>query len=474
MRGQAIGKQASSRGLWVNSGNGVSFVPVDIGHQDYMAVVSPDTAFWALVGRDELADVFSPDHPLSREYRQKAEEFMQEMDALRCSLKPSAVYVNPTERCNLDCSYCYIPGDMRREGVDMSSEDLIESLTRLQAYFSRHVPRGFRPEVIFHGSEPLMNRRAVFDAISHFGDSFRFGVQTNGTLLDREAVDFLTSRNVGIGLSLDAHQPALMATTRKTWSGDGVFESVQASMEMLRGYDSYSVICTVTKQNMVSLVDVIEFLHGAGVPVCMLNPVRCTQPGGEAEKPDEAAMAGHYLQALERSHQLYRETGRKIVVANFANIMLSILAPTARKLMCDISPCGGGRCFVALSAKGDIFPCSEFVGLEEFNGGNVFRDEIDDILETSAFRMVTGRKVEQIDPCHRCAIRHFCGSPCPAEAWSMHGHMDTPGAFCELYEEQVRFAMRMIADGNADDFLEDGWDNGAETIVDFSAPSCRA
>jgi uncharacterized protein len=43
-----------------------------------------------------------------------------------------------------------------------------------------------------------------------------------------------------------------------------------------------------------------------------------------------------------------------------------------------------------------------------------------------------------------------------------------------LYEEQVRFAMRMIADGNADDFLEDGWDNGAETIVDFSAPPCRA
>ncbi|WP_232319768.1 peptide-modifying radical SAM enzyme CbpB [Prosthecochloris sp. HL-130-GSB] len=256
-----------------------------------------------------------------------------------------------------------------------------------------------------------MNRRAVFDAISHFGDSFRFGVQTNGTLLDREAVDFLTSRNVGIGLSLDAHQPGLMATTRKTWSGDGVFDSVLASMEMLRGYDSYSVICTVTKQNMASLVDVIEFLHSAGVPVCMLNPVRCTQPGGEAEKPDEAAMAGHYLEALERSHQLYRETGRKIVVANFANIMLSILAPTARKLMCDISPCGGGRCFVALSAKGDIFPCSEFVGIEEFNGGNVFRDEIDDILETSAFRMVTGRKVEQIEPCHRCAIRHFCGSP---------------------------------------------------------------
>jgi uncharacterized protein len=206
----------------------------------------------------------------------------------------------------------------------------------------------------------------------------------------------------------------------------------------------------------------------------MLNPERCTQPGGEAEKPDDGAMLACYLQALQRTHELYRESGRKLVVANFANIMLSILAPTARKLMCDISPCGGGRCFVALSAKGDIFPCSEFVGLEEFSGGNVFRDDIDAILATPSFMLVTGRRVEEIDPCRSCAIRHFCGSPCPAEAWSLHGTMKSPGAFCELYEEQVRFAMRKIADGVADDFLENGWDKATETVVEFGAAGCAS
>ncbi len=467
MQGNVTGTQASSRGLWVNSGNGISLLPIDIGHDDYMAVVSPDTAFWGLVGRHELAAVFSSSHPLCREYRQKAAEFESEMKALRCSLKPSAVYVNPTERCNLDCSYCYIPAGMRRDGVDMPAGKLIDALERMLAYFRRHVAEGFRPEVIFHGSEPLMNRAAVFSAIDHFGDAFRFGVQTNGTLLDRDAAAFLMSRGVGIGLSLDGHQAALAARTRRSWSGEGVYDSVRQAMELLRGYGRYSVICTVTKQNMQSLAEIVGFFHAAEVPVCMLNPVRCTQPGGEAEKPDDGAMSGYYLQALERTHELYRQTGRKLVVANFANIMLSILAPTARKLMCDISPCGGGRCFVALSAKGDIFPCSEFVGLEAFNGGNVFRDDIDDILARPSFRLVTGRRVEEIEPCRSCAIRHFCGSPCPAEAWSLHQTMRSPGAFCELYEEQVRFAMRKIADGVADDFLEDGWDDTTETVVEF-------
>ena len=60
--------------------------------------------------------------------------------------------------------------------------------------------------------------------------------------------------------------------------------------------------------------------------------------------------------------------------------------------------------------------------------------------------MVTGRKVEDIEPCRRCAIRHFCGSPCPAEAHEMNGGMDQTGAFCEFYEEQVRYAFRLIAD----------------------------
>ncbi|HRR28586.1 MAG TPA: SPASM domain-containing protein, partial [Victivallales bacterium] len=129
-------------------------------------------------------------------------------------------------------------------------------------------------------------------------------------------------------------------------------------------------------------------------------------------------------------------------------------------LMCDISPCGGGRCFFAVSASGDIFPCSEFIGLSEFRGGNIFSDSIDDILQSNVFKSITLRKCEDIDFCRDCAIRNFCGSPCPAEAYTMNGGLNKRGAFCEFYEEQVRFAFRIIADGIYEDFLPDNWDNG--------------
>jgi uncharacterized protein len=137
--------------------------------------------------------------------------------------------------------------------------------------------------------------------------------------------------------------------------------------------------------------------------------------------------------------------------------------------MCDISPCGGGRCFFALAPNGDLFPCSEFIGLQKFCGGNLFRDDLADVLVSEPFRMVTGRKVEDIEPCRRCAIRHFCGSPCPAEAFEMNGAMDRVGAFCEFYEHQVRYAFRLIAEDRSNAFLWDGWDAELKDTFKFDS-----
>ena len=463
-RSSTNGKTASSRGLFLNTGNGPTLQFIDIGHRDYVGVIDPDAAFWSLVQKDKLAEVLNGGW-LREKYLKKRASFLKEMQRLRFGNNPTAVYFNPTERCNLNCKYCYIPEQMRRGGVHMSKEKLFEALSILKKHFKTTLPKGVRPQVIFHGSEPMLAREAMFAAIDHYARDFRFGVQTNGTLLDDEAVEFLTARQIGIGLSLDGAIGKIADRTRSTWGGGGVFAQVLAAIKKLKGYPNCNVICTVTRENMRTLARIVEFLHELEVPVCMLNPVRCTRPGAREVKPADHELAPHYFKALDRAYELYRKTGRKLVVANFANILIGIIAPTARRLMCDISPCGGGRCFFAVSAKGGLFPCSEFIGLPEFNGGNLFKGEIKKALASAAFQKVIGRKVEDIAPCARCAVRHFCGSPCPAEAYEMNGGMEQPGAFCELYEAQARYALRLIADGKADAFLWEGWDKGTVTTL---------
>jgi len=458
--------RAASRGRHFNTGNGPMLQALDIGHNNYAALVDPDTAFWSLVRKDKIADALAPGGLLAA-YRRKAAVFAREMEQFRFGLTPSAVYFNPTDRCNLNCRYCYIPETMRRAGTHMSTENLLAALGILKKYFRKNLPAGMKPQIVFHGAEPTLNREALFAGLEQFGGDFRFGLQTNGTLLTDGDIEFLTSRGIAIGLSLDADVESVASRARKTWSGRSVFGKVLATMEKLRGYPNYSVICTVTRQNQRQLSRTVEFFHKHEVPTCMLNPVRCTRPGARRIKPADHEMSRYYLAALDRTHELYERTGRKIVVANFANILLAILAPQARRLMCDISPCGGGRCFFAVSAKGDMFPCSEFIGLPAFNGGNLFRDDINAVLQTPAFRKVTGRKVEDIEPCRRCAVRHFCGSPCPAEAHEMNGGMEQPGAFCELYEEQVRYALRLIADDKHEAYLWDNWDKDTVTTLEL-------
>ena len=459
---------ASSSGRHLNTGNGPTIQLIDIGHPVYIALLDPDTAFWSLLKKDKISEAIDDASSLMKEFRKKRDGFAQEMEVLRFGLKPSAVYFNPTERCNLNCSYCYIPEAMRREGVQMSEEQVVNALAILKEYFSPMLPEGRLPQVVFHGSEPMLARDAVFAGIDEYKADFNFGIQTNGTLLDDQSIEFLTSRSIGIGLSVDGHQAAIANSTRQNWAGEGSFGKVLSVLEKLKGYPNYNVICTVTTRNMKFLCEITDFLHEMEVPTAMLNPVRCTRQGARDIKPLDSDLSPHYLSALNRIYDLYQETGRKLVIANFANVLISIVAPSARRLMCDISPCGGGRCFFALGAEGDLFPCSEFVGVPEFNGGNLFRDEISEILETTAFRSVTGRKVEDIVPCSSCAVRHFCGSPCPAEAHEMNGGMNKPGAFCELYEDQVRYAMRLIADGKENAFLWDGWDSGTSTALEIS------
>ncbi len=456
----------ASRGNYANTGTGQTLQPIDIGHPEYISLIDPDTAFWLLVKRKGLAEALT-DKGLMKAYRRKAKEFADEMNNLRFFQRPSAVYFNPTERCNLNCSYCYIPEEMRRDGNHMSEKNLLDALSRLKSYFSQTLPQGSVPQIVFHGAEPLLNRDAVFAGIDQFKNDFRFGVQTNSTLLDDKAVEFLISRDVSIGISLDAPTAAIADRTRKNWEGDGVYKKSIEAMERLKGYPNWSVICTITSENMRHLTKVVEFFHEKEAPTCLLNILRCTLQPSRKVRPADADAARHFLTALDRSYELYQETGRKLPVGNFANILLAIIAPTARRLMCDISPCGGGRCFFALAPNGDLFPCSEFIGLPAFNGGNIFNNNIGDVLVSDAFKMVTGRKVEDVEPCKRCAIRHFCGSPCPAEAHEMNGGMDKIGGFCEFYEEQVRYAFRLIADGKEEAYLWDGWDKDTKSTFNL-------
>ncbi len=167
--------------------------------------------------------------------------------------------------------------------------------------------------------------------------------------------------------------------------------------------------------------------------VALVNPVRGTSAGGRPLRPPTTAAAEKFIDAVERAVR-HTKNGRRIVIADFANILLGIVAPYSRVLQCGISPCGAGRRFIAVT-PGGTYPCAEFVGFEEFR-------------MDSLHSIVTQRRVELIEDCKDCAYRNICGSPCPAEVYAEAGSSFEKSPFCEFYRRVIEHAFGALWRGD--------------------------
>ena len=350
------------------------------------------------------------------------DELAEEIRRYRFERDLKFAYLNVTESCNARCPYCYVPDDVKRRGRRFSRDELFEVMGRLEEAGIEWV--------LFHGVEPLLEKELIFEAMDAF--DFNYGLQTNGLLLENEDMDFIMEKQANIGLSLDAPRKDLNDFLR----GSGSFDSVCHAMEYMHGYEGLSIITTINRFNEALLPEMVEFLAGK-VETVLMNPVRGTSEGGR--KLRALNPADNFLKAVERAMELTAD-GERIVIADYANILLGILAPSARVLQCDISPCGAGRRFISITPDG-VYPCGEFIGMEEF------RSHLDDALSLRTFEDVTGRKVEDIEECRDCVFRHLCGAPCPAEVYAEKGRLNEKSPYCEFYKEVIIHAFRTIREG---------------------------
>ncbi|MEK6714526.1 MAG: peptide-modifying radical SAM enzyme CbpB [Candidatus Omnitrophota bacterium] len=396
-----------------------------------------DNVFWSILPKSNNGSTIIPRNVLSS-YNRIGAGLDREMRDFRFGVELSAVYIDPTDRCNANCPYCYVPPKIRRDGRSMTKNELELILNKIYQYIGL---RRKKLVIVFHASEPLLVKDVVFSAIEKFKDKFLFGLQTNGILLEKEDVEFLIKNRVGVGLSLDSYSRKINNRLRS-----GNFNKVIKALEWFDGYAGLNVITTLTKYNVANLSKIVKFMHNKKVPCLLLNPMRFTQKYSRKLKPDENALTKEFIKAVDTAIALTQKTGRQIIIANFANILLGIVSPFARRLMCDISPCGGGRCFFTITAKGEMIPCGEFIGLKDFSGGNIFKGGIKQALDSAPFKKVRGRFVENVEECNLCEFRNICGSPCPAELYSL-GKFRQKSVFCNFYKAIIRHAFKLIAQG---------------------------
>ncbi|UCD15203.1 MAG: peptide-modifying radical SAM enzyme CbpB, partial [Candidatus Omnitrophota bacterium] len=411
--------------------------------RDNKLLINPDNVFWALLS-GKKADADKKVHSLYTKFQKKLDTSMKDF---RFKTDLNSVYINPTDLCNADCPYCYVPASIRKRGRQMDEAQLTGVLKKIDSYFRRKQNKtATKPIIIYHASEPLLVKDMLFSSMVKFSKKFHFGIQTNAILLEKKDVEFLKSHKVSVGISLDSFDSQINDRTRKTPQGSNYNKAIQA-IDWFNGYEGLNVITTVTKYNVKNLSAIVSFLHSKGVSCLLLNPVRASRSCVVNLRPAQETLTTHFIKAVEEAIELSKKSKRRIIIGNFSNIVLGITAPLARRLMCDITPCGGGgRCFFAVTASGDMIPCGEFTGLPEFCGGNIFHSSIEKAISSQAFKKVRARIVEKIAECDVCVYRNICGAPCPAEVYSLSRNLNTISPYCEFYKKIIKYAFKLIAE----------------------------
>ena len=118
--------------------------------------------------------------------------------------------VKIAQRCNLNCSYCYMyqhaDQSWRQRPPFMSEETFGHLLTRIEEYCDGRPGREMN--LTFHGGEPMLMDPRQFDrlvgmAVEKLKDRVSLGMQTNATLVTDEWIEVLKRHNLRVGVSLD-------------------------------------------------------------------------------------------------------------------------------------------------------------------------------------------------------------------------------------------------------------------------------
>ncbi|MBU1129457.1 MAG: radical SAM protein, partial [Nanoarchaeota archaeon] len=142
------------------------------------------------------------------------------------------VIVKPTHNCNLRCKYCYIEENAEKGNMPLS---LAEEAIKKVSEFSK------TSNWIWHGGEPLLMGVDFFKEIQKIqkfyekkGNEFYNGIQTNGTLINNEILDFIEKANdFDVGLSIDGPEK-IHNRTRIYSNGKGSFKKVLKATKSIK------------------------------------------------------------------------------------------------------------------------------------------------------------------------------------------------------------------------------------------------
>ena len=344
--------------------------------------------------------------------------------------------------CNLACRYCFAEeGEYHGRRAMMSYEVGKKALDFLIANSGSR--RNL--EVDFFGGEPLMNWQVVKDLVAYgreqekkFNKHFRFTVTTNGVLLNDEIQDFINKEMDNVVMSLDGRKE-INDKMRPFRNGTGSYDLIVPKFQKLadsRNQERYYIRGTFTRNNLDFSNDILHYAD-LGFKQMSIEPVVGDETDPYAIREEDLPQIFEEYDKLAKVMIEREKEGKGF---NFFHFMIDLEGgPCIYK---RLSGCGSGTEYLSVTPWGDLYPCHQFVGQDEFLMGNVdegiTKPEIADEFRSCS--------VYSKDKCRNCFAKFYCSGGCMANAYNFHGTIhDAYDIGCEMQRKRVECAIMMKA-----------------------------
>lgn len=352
-----------------------------------------------------------------------------------------ALCLNVAHDCNLKCKYCFAD-----EGEYKGCRKLITTEVGKKAIdfvIENSGPRR-NIEIDLFGGEPLMAFETIKEIVKYAREEqekhnkiIRFTMTTNATLLNDEIMEFINKEMGNIVLSIDGRKE-VNDHVRVRYDGSGSYERILPKIkEMVQRRDKskqYYVRGTFTRDNTDFYEDV-KHLADLGFKEVSIEPVVLPEEHELSLRKEDLPVIFEQYDKLYEDLLKRHEEDRDFKFYHF-NIDLQG-GPCVYK---RISGCGAGHEYIAVTPDGDIYPCHQFVGNEDFKMGTVF----DGLIGSEISDTFKKAHIYNKPKCKNCWARFYCSGGCQANNHNFNGDINIPYELgCEMQKKRIECAIAL-------------------------------
>ena len=356
-----------------------------------------------------------------------------------------ALCLHVSHDCNLKCKYCFASqGDFGGEKEMMSFEVGKKAID----YLISNSGNRRNLEIDFFGGEPLMNFDVVKQLVAYGrkvekenNKNIRFTITTNGILLDDDKIDYINEHMHNVVLSLDGRKE-VNDNMRPTVNDRGSYDVIMPKFKKLvekRSKDKYYYIRgTFTRDNLDFSQDVLHFAD-EGFKLTSVEPVVGDESNPYALREEDMEVVFAEYEKLAKQY-----AKRKIDGDDFTFFHFVIDLNQGPCVIKRITGCGAGNEYLAVTPNGDIYPCHQFVGNEDFKLANIMDEEV--VIPQEISNMFRDAHVYSKEDCKTCWNKFYCSGGCHANAINFNNDIKKPYELgCEMQKKRTECSIMIQA-----------------------------